>query len=718
MGHTEPAKFLYEFKTRPRPTVLSLTRCLLSDYSKCLEALRLQPLVFPTEAKGERPNGKVLQKPTQSTESPRSRQGIEKMSVGQLRELVGQLQVRRSELELQIETLQGQADRLVRFRQLYQQAPIGTLYLSRQGIILDANSAAAELLGTDLEELPGSQFSSWVAESSQEDFANHARQVFADRDRHTCEIQLQRPDGSLREVHLECRTVDGPRGRGAQCQAAMIDITERKLAQETIEREPSRTEAIYLDVAEVIILVIGKDERILRINRKGCRILGYRKSELLGQNWFDLALPEDSREEVRQAFHRIVEGPLDGKLAYREDYVVTKSGEKRLIGWNNTVLTDESGAVTASLSSGEDITEKRQAEEALARSQRLNQAILDTCIEGIITIDQIGHIESFNPAAERIFGYKSKEVLGKKVGILMTDDERHKHDDYIRHYLDSGSPRIIGQGREVKGRRKDGTEFPMHLGVGEAFFEQNPVFVGTVRELTDVKKMQNELEQSRVFAALGEMSASIAHEIKNPLAAVSGVVQVLQDSIDKSDPRWEILVELAGRIEQMDNTVKRLLQFARPWRLNRQVFNLQEIVEEVIQSALKMGRFDKIRFVTGKAREVRVSVDLVLFQDVLWNLLYNAEEAMPGGGRVDVAIKSKSGIATLNIRDSGPGIDTDLLQKVFRPLFTTKSRGTGLGLAHCKKIMEAHGGTIQIANRPGGGTQVTLQMPRSASVED
>ncbi len=482
-------------------------------------------------------------------------------------------------------------------------------------------------------------------------------------------------------------------------------------------RKDSVTLQQFLDVAEVILLVVGRDERVELINRKGCEILGRSETEILGSNWFDLALPGSIRDDVRRVFTAL----LKGEGAEGEHYhnpIVTRSGQERWISWHNTLLRDDSGEIRGTLSSGEDVTESlhtetvlRDRQKVLAENEARITAIVNTVIDGIITIDESGAILSFNPAASRMFGWAPDEVLGKDVSMLMPESEGSRHDEYIKNFTRTGFGRIIGIGREVMGEKKDGTIFPMHLGVGAVQVEGKHVFVGTVRDLTEFQTMQRELFETQNLATLGELAASVAHEIKNPLAAISGVIGVLRDRMASEDPHSQILDELVGRVDQLNRTVEGLLQFARPSSLEKQSFNLWELVEYVINSVSKEERFSNIDLWIGGDQKVNVPVDLLLFQDVLRNLLYNAAEAMQETGEVRLQINRDDRNVTLTISDNGSGIPADDLGKVFRPLFTTKAQGTGLGLALCRRIVQAHGGSIRITSTPDQGTQVTLNLP-------
>ncbi|MFQ5737642.1 MAG: PAS domain S-box protein [Acidobacteriota bacterium] len=466
-----------------------------------------------------------------------------------------------------------------------------------------------------------------------------------------------------------------------------------------------------LDVAGVILLVVGVDQKVRLINRKGCELLGYREEEIIGKDWFESFLPSRLREQVRRVFIKLTGGEIEPFESF-ENPVLTRTGEERLIVWNNTVLSDDDGRIIGTLSSGEDITERKKSDEALRRSEAELRALVETAVDGIVTIDPRGIIRSFNPAACRIFGYAADEVIGRNVGILMTEPDRSRHDQYISNYLTTREAKIIGIGRETLGRRKDGTTFPLYLAVSEVRLEDRVVFTAFVRDLTAFREMQEAVLQARNLAVIGEMAASVAHEVKNPLAGISGAIQVLMDTLEPADSRREVMQRVLGQVERLDNSMRKLLLLSKPWKPEKQSCDLTRVVRHVIDLAGRQDAFAEVRFVLQNTTEVRAPVDVSLLEQVLWNIILNAVQASKNRGEVRFILDADSEFAILSVEDSGSGIPPGLLKRVFRPFVTTKATGVGLGLSICKKIMDAHHGSISIESHLGQGSRVTLRFPK------
>jgi signal transduction histidine kinase len=237
------------------------------------------------------------------------------------------------------------------------------------------------------------------------------------------------------------------------------------------------------------------------------------------------------------------------------------------------------------------------------------------------------------------------------------------------------------------------------------------MFTGIVRDLTDFKRMQNEIIQTQRLAAIGEMAASVGHEIKNPLAGISGAIEILKDTLSDDDSRHQVMADILTEVQRLDNTVRDLLAFSRPWNPETQLCNLKEIVERISKSYREKEDLTELDFVFYGHCKSNVRVDPWLFEKVLWNLLDNATDAMSGTGQIQFEFEETTDFLTLTVRDNGHGVPPEHQEDVFRPFFTTKNRGTGLGLAICKKIMDAHGGDISLFSIPQKGTKVSIQFP-------
>jgi two-component system sensor kinase FixL len=341
------------------------------------------------------------------------------------------------------------------------------------------------------------------------------------------------------------------------------------------------------------------------------------------------------------------------------------------------------------------------------------KAVIESAVDGIIVIDSAGRIEAFNPAAERMFGYREAEVLGQNVTVLMPAPYRVEHDTYLRSYLTTGTAKIIGKGREVTGLRRDGSTFLMHLSVGEMLLEGEHKFTGIIHDLSERVRMEHRLREQTALARLGEMAAVVAHEVKNPMAAIRAAVQTLGSQLPPQPSNRDVVQQIVTRIDALSDLMHELLLFARP----PQPRSAPIAIEALLSSTAEFLKSDPVLSgveisVDGDAPQV--VADAELLKIVFLNVMMNSAQAMSGNGRIDVEIGARDGACEIAISDSGPGVPEEARDKVFMPFFTTKRKGTGLGLATAKRLVEAHEGTIALTAAPGGGARVMVRLPISA----
>jgi two-component system sensor kinase FixL len=313
-----------------------------------------------------------------------------------------------------------------------------------------------------------------------------------------------------------------------------------------------------------------------------------------------------------------------------------------------------------------------------------------------------------------MFGYRAEEVFGRNVSILMPEPYRTEHDGYMSRYLTTGEARIIGIGREITARRRDASTFPVHLSVGEMSIEGQRKFTGILHDLTVRVQVEARLREQAALVRLGEMAAVIAHEVKNPLAAVRGAIQVIGKRLTVGSREAEVVRDIIARIDTLNLLVKDLLLFARPPQPRPLPVDMAVVVtatgallgEDAAYSAVRVA-------VTGAAPPVLADAELLKI--IFINLLINGAQAMKGQGEIAVQITADDGMCRVVVHDGGPGIAAEVRDKLFTPFVTTKSRGTGLGLSTVKRLVEAHHGQIVVDCPPGGGTKVTISLPLAAS---
>lgn len=357
------------------------------------------------------------------------------------------------------------------------------------------------------------------------------------------------------------------------------------------------------------------------------------------------------------------------------------------------------------------IVEKARLADALMATRQRLESILQNSADGIIVLDMDNIVTHWNAGAERIFGYTAAEITGQSFTMLMPEELRRNGelDRIAAEVLQKGFLTNYETHRVTKAGRGIVVNITSTLlrGADGVPFGRSSV----VRDVTALKAMQEELLRTRHLAALGEMAASVAHQIRNPLTGIRGAVQVLRGSLADGDERIPIMDEILANSARLDNTVRHLLVFAKPWKPVKQASRLTEIVGHVIEGIRSQPQFQAIRFRQEEAQPVVVPVDPLLLREILVNVFENAAYAMNGEGEIVCIADVQPHAARLRIRDHGAGVPPDVCRQLFQPFFTTKTSGNGLGLAICRKIMDAHGGTITLESELGKGTEVTLRFP-------
>lgn len=348
-------------------------------------------------------------------------------------------------------------------------------------------------------------------------------------------------------------------------------------------------------------------------------------------------------------------------------------------------------------------------------------AIMNAVLDGVITIDERGTVLSMNPAAAKLFGFAPSEVIGQNVRMLMPEPDRSRHDSYISEYLRTGTPKIIGIGRQVEGMRKDGSIFPMELGVSVVATGGRRVFVGLIHDLSQRRQFERRLQelQSNRLDLMENMAAGLAHELKQPLTAIGAYLNFARRRLNEktlSIAKVEEMLDGANaQVFRASEIIDNLRQFIARGEAVRTLQNLNEVVRTACEFTDALAKEHHVTTsIDLEASPDAVVINKVQIQQVVVNLKRNAVEAMQNGERREMRVSTRlfgRDLIRVDVTDTGPGLPEEISGRLFEQFTTTKPHGLGVGLSISRSIIEAHKGRIWAEPNPGGGTIFSFVLP-------
>ena len=351
------------------------------------------------------------------------------------------------------------------------------------------------------------------------------------------------------------------------------------------------------------------------------------------------------------------------------------------------------------------------AQQSLQAEKIKIAAILDTAPDGIITVFQDGTIESLNRTAAQMFGYTIDELKGNSIELLAQKEHAEILLQTLRIFPESDHRKCFKTGCEMAGRRKDNEFIPVHMRASSLAIDDQILFVWVIRDISALKAMNEKIAHTKRLAVIGEMGASIAHEIRNPLAGISAATQMLRKATQDTPQHTAVLNEIIVQVFRIENTVDQMLNYSRAWTPTRQDTPPMPLLDQIATEISANKKFHHITFTSKSYDHDSLPIDPDLIRQVVINIFNNAADAMPDGGEICYGIVAGTHYANISIKDTGKGMTEEILSKLFTPFFTTKTYGTGLGLAICQRIIEAHCGSIMVRSVVNEGTEVILRLP-------
>jgi len=351
---------------------------------------------------------------------------------------------------------------------------------------------------------------------------------------------------------------------------------------------------------------------------------------------------------------------------------------------------------------------------ALGESDVSLADLLEGTADAVVLIDSDDIVRYWNMGAESMFLFRREEVVGRRVGFIVPEDLLEAGElAWIQARIESEGALTNFLTRRV---RKDGVVLPVSLTRTLLKDSQGRTVGSTaiVRDLTEQRRTEEQLHRARGLAILGELAATVAHEIKNPLAGIFATLQIIVRDLDEGDERREVLADVLHELLRLDETVQDLLRFARPVPPRPLPTDLGSFLRELVESLRRQPDVERNQVEVEAEEELIVPIDSRLLSQAFTNLILNAAQAMGSGGKLSIRVRRNGDSVLADFIDDGPGVAADQLEAIFDPFFTTKSRGTGLGLSIARKNVEAHGGSLRLEPGKGHGTHFRVELPLRA----
>ncbi len=498
------------------------------------------------------------------------------------------------------------------------------------------------------------------------------------------------------------------------------DITKFREFDEQI-----RVMSLAMEQVNSSIVITDEKGDIEYVNPFFTQVTGYSLEEVKGKNPRVLK----SGEIPPEGYKKLWETITGGETWRGEFHNKKKNGE---LYWESATISgieNKSGQIAHFIAIKEDITERRRIGQAFREQEQLTQTIFDNAYDAIISINEAGEISRWNKRAETIFGWEEEEVLGKPLQKLIIPERFGKaHLDGMRRFIETGVGKILNTVVEVPGRRKDGSEIPLELTLSAAKYKAGWIFTGIARDITERKKAEESLKKaerqliaSEKLSGVGRLAAGVSHEILNPLNIISLHVQMLQKGQKDNPALLGVLEKMRNEIGRIQKINKSLLTFARAGSVQEKMMDVHKEIQNILDLVRQDMTVSNVKLIENYVESpVEIMADPDELRQVFLNLINNARQAMPEGGKLTLATRihklNDQDHVGISLSDTGCGIPEGNLNKIFEPFFTTKpvGEGTGMGLSVCHTLVEKNGGTLRVESEKGQGATFIIDLPLAA----
>lgn len=493
-----------------------------------------------------------------------------------------------------------------------------------------------------------------------------------------------------------------------------IDRLKKRLAKKEKEVKNLKVTNLFLgslfDGISEEIMVIDNELNITDVNQAFLKRYGLKKRRVLGKKCYDI-----KQKSCAPCSMKVGSCPAEraGRTGEMVELTHSFKDEKGVIKEYVVILyplRPDGEKTKYFLEITRDVSDLRHLIVRLQTSEKRLRAILDTATDAIVSINENQKIILFNDAAQEIFGYTDREIIGKDLNLLVPE-EYGDHHRYLKRFLKSRKSDIMGRTISLTARRKDGEAFPIELSLSFLEMEGRITITSIIRDVTEQQKMENSLLQSERLAAVGETVAHVAHEIRNPLMIIGGFSNQIRKGLDNENDIRKIGMVL-DEVVRLEKLVANLGDFTKEYKLVKRPADINSVIRDVIKIMTGFYSPEKYSFddqLSDLVKEIDCDPDKL--KQVFINVISNGLEAMQDGGTISIATEKTDYGVEIRISDEGIGITDEELKHIFEPFYTTRKTGSGLGLSISYKLIEAHNGDISAVSNPGKGTTFVIQLP-------
>ncbi len=613
------------------------------------------------------------------------------------------------------------------FECLFDDASDAIYILDKFGNFVTVNREAEELTGFKREDFIGKSFRNIISLKSLPKAIKGFLDVIRGKEvRLELELKTAAKKTVLVEVTSKPLIV---KGKVVGTVGIARDISERALMEKRL-RETNKKLEMILETATEGIAIVDAKENITFLNKAFADLLGYDENELIHINLRKLVDKEGFKEIRRQTETR-----KKGNVSRYELVMYGKDGKPRIVQVSASPLWNEDGQFAGSLAIVMDVTERKRMEEALRESEEKWRSLAKNAPNVILIVDRDGKIQFIN---RTVIDASPEQMIGKSIYDFI--DPRYQ--DVVRKTIghvfqtgEGGSYEISGTGPEggtswyatqVGPIKRDGqtvsvTLITVDITERKQMLEKLEEYSQHLEELVEqrtklLKEAQEQLIKSERLAAIGQVAAMIGHDLRNPLTGISGATYYLKTKLGpRVDEKIKEMLELIENdVEHSNKIIKDLMEYSKEIKLELTKTTLRSIIKETL---FLVEIPDDVQLRDLTQNEPKVKIDLEQMKRVFANLIKNAVDAMLNGGKLTIASRESDGNVEITFTDTGTGMTKEVMEKIWTPFFTTKAKGMGLGLPICRRIIEAHGGSISVESTFGKGTTFTVTIPIEPKLE-